>query len=52
MDELTGGLLVCAKTRMAMTALSAAFEKREVRKRYRAVLRGRVESAVSEGSHG
>ena len=25
-----------------MTALSAAFEKREVRKRYRAVLRGRV----------
>lgn len=44
LDELTGGLLVCAKTRMAMTALSAAFEKREVRKRYRAVLRGRVES--------
>ena len=44
LDELTGGLLVCAKTRMAMTHLSAAFANRAVRKRYRAVLRGRVES--------
>ena len=44
LDEKTGGLLVCAKTRAAMKELSRAFAERRVKKRYRAILRGRLET--------
>lgn len=40
LDLATSGLLCVAKTRRAMTALCTAFERREVRKRYRAILSG------------
>ena len=40
LDARTGGLLVVAKTRLAMTSLSEAFASRKVSKRYRAVLCG------------
>ena len=40
LDALTGGLLVVAKTRLALTSLSEAFASRRVTKRYRAVLCG------------
>jgi len=40
LDQSTGGLLVVAKTRLAATELGRAFENREPRKRYRAVLGG------------
>ena len=38
LDSLTGGLVVCAKTRRASKTLSEAFRDRAARKRYRAVL--------------
>ena len=38
LDSLTGGLVVCAKTRRALKVLSEAFRDRTARKRYRAVL--------------
>lgn len=44
LDERTGGLLVCAKTRAALKALSRAFAERRIQKRYRAILRGRLET--------
>lgn len=44
LDQRTGGLLVCAKTTLGMTSITAAFANRVVRKRYRAILRGRVEN--------
>ena len=34
---------MCAKTRDGLTTLSSAFASREVKKRYRAILRGRLE---------
>ena len=43
LDARTGGLLVVAKTRLAMTSLSEAFASRKVSKRYRAVLCGDAE---------
>lgn len=45
LDEPTGGLLIIAKTRAALTSLQKAFERREVKKRYRALLRGRPEQS-------
>ena len=45
LDEPTGGLLIIAKTRAALTSLQKAFERREVKKRYRALLRGKPEHA-------
>ena len=38
LDSLTGGLVVCAKTRRASKTLSEAFRDRAARKRYRSVL--------------
>jgi 23S rRNA-/tRNA-specific pseudouridylate synthase len=38
LDKPTGGLLLCAKTRLAQETLGAAFEARRVIKRYRALL--------------
>eukprot|EP00887_Chlorella_sp_A99_P003695 scaffold7.g3695.t1 len=43
LDECTGGLLLVAKTRPALVALGQAFYQRQVRKRYRAVVWGRLE---------
>jgi len=40
LDAPTSGLLIVAKTGLALRALSAAFAAREVRKRYRAILAG------------
>lgn len=49
LDQRTGGLLVCAKTRLGMTSITAAFANREVKKKYRAVVRGRLVNLPSEG---
>jgi len=49
LDSLTGGLVVCAKTRRALKTLSEAFRNRTARKRYRAVL---VEYANVKGGVG
>lgn len=43
LDGATGGLVVCAKTRRAQVALGHQFEDREVGKRYRAVVLGRLD---------
>ncbi len=43
LDAPTAGLVVVAKTRTAHAALGHAFQRREVHKRYRAVLVGRLE---------
>ena len=43
LDKPTTGLMVAAKTKPALVALSRAFEKREVRKTYRAIVEGRVD---------
>ncbi|KAK9826166.1 hypothetical protein WJX81_002565 [Elliptochloris bilobata] len=45
LDAPTGGLVVVAKTRGALAALSGAFAQREVRKRYIAIVGGRLEGA-------
>lgn len=42
LDKDTSGLLVCAKTERARLALSEAFEQRQVRKHYTAIVRGRM----------
>ena len=42
LDQSTGGLLLIAKTRLAAAELGRAFEDRQPRKRYRAVLGGRL----------
>ena len=46
LDQATGGLLLFAKTRLAAAELGRAFENREPRKRYRAVLGGRLDERV------
>jgi len=43
LDALTSGLLCCAKTRPAMLALHRAWERRQVRKTYTAIVLGVVE---------
>ncbi|CAM9814152.1 unnamed protein product [Pylaiella littoralis] len=45
LDKPTGGLLICAKTRPALSALSDAFEKRLVSKRYVALVAGELEGS-------
>ena len=47
LDAPTGGLLVAAKSRLAITEISRQFEQREVSKTYRAIVCGRVDG---EGS--
>ncbi len=42
LDASTGGLLLCAKTAHAMMELGRQFEGRSIRKRYRAVVIGRL----------
>lgn len=42
LDAATTGLLVCAKTRPALTSLSAHFAARRVKKRYVAIVKGRL----------
>jgi RluA family pseudouridine synthase len=43
LDLRTGGLLVCAKTAEALRQLGWQFQRREVQKRYHAILVGRLE---------
>jgi RluA family pseudouridine synthase len=43
LDAPTGGLIVAAKTASAMTKMGQLFEHRQVQKRYRALLVGRLE---------
>ncbi len=43
LDRGTGGLLVVARTAGALVAMGRAFQERRVRKRYRALVRGRLE---------
>ncbi len=43
LDARTQGLVACAKTHAANVALSRAFQERRVQKRYRALLRGRLD---------
>ena len=42
LDRPTSGLLLCAKTKPSLLALSRAFAKRRVRKRYEAIVGGEV----------
>lgn len=42
LDKATGGVVLCAKTKEAARGAAEQFEKREVQKRYRAVVMGRV----------
>ena len=41
LDQPTGGLVMVAKSRPALSALSAAFSQREVKKTYLALVCGR-----------
>jgi len=43
LDNSTGGLLVAAKTKIALARLGQQFQYREVQKRYRAIVIGRLE---------
>lgn len=43
LDADTGGLLICAKSRNALCTLSHAFATRAVKKRYRALVRGKLD---------
>ena len=45
LDAPTGGLVVVAKSHRALVGMGHLFEHREVRKRYRAVVVGRLESS-------
>ncbi|CAM9629673.1 unnamed protein product, partial [Hapterophycus canaliculatus] len=45
LDKPTGGLLICAKTRPALSGLSDAFENRLVSKRYVALVAGELEGS-------
>ena len=45
LDFRTGGLLIAARTHLAQVALGRAFEHRQVEKRYRAIVSGRLEGA-------
>eukprot|EP00903_Cladosiphon_okamuranus_P009200 g8786.t1 len=47
LDKATGGLMICAKTRPALSALCDAFEKRLVSKRYIALVAGELEGSGS-----
>lgn len=44
LDSATSGLILAAKTRQALSNLSGQFENRAVKKRYRAVVSGRLTS--------
>lgn len=44
LDVPTGGLLLIAKTMRAQVSLGEQFEKKIIRKRYRAVVQGRIEA--------
>ena len=48
LDKPTHGLLLCAKTRDALLGAQRAFAERRVRKRYAAVVGGRVEGESGE----
>ena len=48
LDAPVGGLVVCAKTELAVTCISAAFADRLVAKRYRALVVGAPEPADGE----
>jgi len=43
LDADTGGLLLCAKTQGALAALCTALAERRIKKRYRALVLGRLE---------
>lgn len=48
LDAATSGLVVAAKTRDALQRLSKLFAEREIRKRYRAVLVGKVPGSLGQ----
>lgn len=48
LDQVTSGLLVLARGKAAHRALSIQFEKRQVQKRYQALVEGLVESDAGE----
>ena len=49
LDQPTGGLVMVAKSRPALSALSAAFSQREVKKTYMAVVCGRCPHSPVQG---
>ena len=51
-DKPTFGLLVVARTKAAGRRIGAAFEQRQVRKRYRAIVHGELGGGYSSGSGG
>lgn len=48
LDQVTSGLLLHARGKVMQAALSAQFERRQVGKRYEALVQGLVEEAVGE----
>ncbi|MDY6932888.1 MAG: RluA family pseudouridine synthase [Spirochaetota bacterium] len=47
LDNSTGGLMIAAKTHLSLVRLGWQFQGREVRKRYRAIVIGRLEGSGS-----
>eukprot|EP00466_Bigelowiella_natans_P011802 jgi/Bigna1/79437/fgenesh1_pg.62_\ len=45
LDKPTGGLVLCAKTQRPLQQLSLAFQQRRIRKRYRALVSGRLKES-------
>ena len=43
LDKATGGLVLCSKSKLAHSSITQSFEKREIFKRYRAIVMGRLE---------
>ena len=48
LDKPTSGLMLCAKTKPALLALSKDFAQRRIKKQYRAVVCGRVRGDAGE----
>ena len=48
LDKPTSGLMLCAKTKPALLALSKGFAQRRIKKQYRAVVCGRVRGDAGE----
>jgi 23S rRNA-/tRNA-specific pseudouridylate synthase len=55
LDAPTGGLVVCSKTKVAEARIKSCFRNRLVQKRYRAIVRGKLEpdeGQIEEPIHG
>lgn len=48
LDRATGGLVVCSKTKLAESLIRRTFREKIVRKRYRAIVPGKIEPAFGK----